>query len=115
MIFELDTDEAIKNASNLNGAGPATCEDLQSMNHKLPGFYMVRFKPNRVKPIYCELNQTIIENITTKIRTNTEQMNNGITSESSDLNKFCSADGSGSQPCTFCTLITLISQSHTIQ
>ena len=42
MIFELDTDEVTKNASNLNGAGPATCEDLQYMDHKLPGFYMVQ-------------------------------------------------------------------------
>ena len=49
--FELDTDEITNNASSLNGTGPESCEDLRSNGYNLAGFYMVRFKPKRVKAV----------------------------------------------------------------
>ena len=58
-LFEVDSDDTTQNASSVNGTGPASCEDLQSSGFKTAGFYVVRFKPKRVKVLYCSFNQTI--------------------------------------------------------
>lgn len=99
-LFQLDTDVITRNASNVNGTGPETCEDLQVLNYNLPGFHMVRFKPNRVKTIFCAFNQTAKNDLNSKIQSD-EQMfsleQNAL--KVPEMFKFC--NGPGSQPCTF--------------
>ena len=51
--FELSNDELTRQATSSNGTGPASCEELKNFGFTLDGFYMVRFKANIVKTIYC--------------------------------------------------------------
>jgi len=99
-LFQLDTDEITKNATSVNGTGPENCEDLQFMRYSLAGYYMVRFKPNRVKAIYCGFNETN-EDLGNKSpvvkKSFLKQIRDGP--ESSETIRFC--NGIGSQSCTF--------------
>lgn len=95
--FELDTDEITNNASSIDGTGPENCEDLRSNGYNLAGFYIVRFKPKRVKAVYCGFNQTS-GNFNQKIAKSSLKQN--MDAKISQILQFCS-NGSGSQPCTF--------------
>ncbi len=97
--FELNADEITKNASSLNDTGPVNCDDLKSMGYKLPGFHLVRFKPKRVKAIYCEFNQTT-EKLSNQFKTTTSTILKKIDSGGSPgMVKFCNSIASNS--CTF--------------
>ena len=95
--FELDTDEITQNAANFNGTGPASCEDLKKIGYQLAGFYLVRFKPKRVKVIYCSFNQTF-QNLNIKNQA-TNSFKHGDAG-SSKMAQFCNSR-SESQPCIF--------------
>jgi len=56
--FELSNDELTRKAMSLNGTGPDSCDALKNIGYTLDGFYMVRFKANIVKSIYCMFNYT---------------------------------------------------------
>ncbi len=100
ILFELDTDETTKSASNLNGTGPASCEDLRAMGYKLSGFYFVRFKPKRVKATYCDFHQPI-ENVSSGKSTVSISLMKQLddVSRSPEMIQFCK--GLVGQPCTF--------------
>ena len=51
--FELSNDEVTRQASSNNGAGPKSCEDLKDLGYTFDGFYMVKFKTNIIKTVYC--------------------------------------------------------------
>jgi len=55
--FELSSDENTRKASKANGTGPASCQDLRNLGHKLNGFYMIRFKERVIKAIFCNLKK----------------------------------------------------------
>ncbi len=95
--FELDTDETTQNASSLNGTGPASCKDLQFIGYRLSGFYLVRFKPNIIKAIYCGFNQEIQSLSNENEKTNIFSKHGDA--GSSKMIRFCT--GSECQPCTF--------------
>jgi len=54
--FELSNDEFTRQATSTNGTGPESCEELKNIGYTFDGFYMVRFKTNIVKTIYCIFN-----------------------------------------------------------
>jgi len=54
--FELSNDELTRQATSANGTGPGSCEELKNIGYTLDGFYMVRFKTNIIKSIYCIFN-----------------------------------------------------------
>jgi len=54
--FQLSNDEGTRAASSENGIGPQNCEELKSIGHTLDGFYLVRFKNNIIKTVYCMFN-----------------------------------------------------------
>ena len=100
--FELNTDEITKNASYLNGTGPSSCKDLQSIGHNLAGFYMVRFKPNRTEAIHCNFNNQTLQNSNIRVESTTEYSSkrNEEGSSPSEMIQFCKGSLKG-QPCTF--------------
>jgi len=99
VLFELNIDETTKNASKVNGTGPSSCEDLQSMGHNLRGFYLVRFKANRTEAIHCNFNQTL-GNLTNEVESSPKsylkQNYEGVPSETI---QFC--NGTGEHSCSF--------------
>ena len=54
--FELSNDEVTRQAASENGAGPKSCDDLKNIGYTFDGFYMVRFKTNVIKTVYCMFN-----------------------------------------------------------
>jgi len=58
--FELSNGSFTGKASGVNGTCPGNCQDLRDLGYNLSGFYMVRFKRKRIKPIYCEFNNDTV-------------------------------------------------------
>lgn len=56
MQFELSNDQVTILESSEHGTGPQNCEELKNIGYTLDGFYMVRFKVNIIKMVYCMFN-----------------------------------------------------------
>jgi len=54
--FELGNDQVTILESSEHGTGPQNCEELKNIGYTLDGFYMVRFKVNIIKMVYCMFN-----------------------------------------------------------
>ena len=54
--FELSNGEVTRQASRDNGTGPQSCDELKKIGYTFDGFYMVRFKTNIIKTVYCMFN-----------------------------------------------------------
>jgi len=98
-LFEIDTSEITINATRVNGTGPENCEDLQSIGNSLAGFYLVRFKPKKVKAIYCGFNQTLGNFSNNSQVVATSSLKHIRDPGSSEIIRFC--NGLGNQPCSF--------------
>ena len=55
--YELSSDEITRNASRENGKGPKNCTDLKEFGYILSGFYVVRYKTNIMKIIFCKFDE----------------------------------------------------------
>jgi len=55
--LELSSDEITRNASRVNGTGPTSFKDLESIGYTviytLNGFYVVKFNDRIMKIVYC--------------------------------------------------------------
>ena len=74
--LELSNDELTKKALTVNGIGPASCNDLESIGHNLNGFYVIRATEKIMKTVFCEFgpNDEVTATITTRIQPSTIPM-----------------------------------------
>lgn len=93
--FELSPDKFTQKASGVNGTGPANCQDLRNVGYSLTGFYMVRFKPKRIKAIYCEFSNQIVSKAKNEVTIVNENSENG----SNNSFRFCG--GVKGKQCTY--------------